>query len=155
VLSGSESWMFQQLVEAAGEGIVVADASGTIRFWNTGAETIFGFTAAEAVGQTLDLIIPEAQRARHWDGYHTVMKTGVTRYGKQLLAVPANRKDGTRISLEFSVVLLRRGNGEVEGIAAVIRDVTEAWRQARTLRERVSTLEAELRVAGGLPPSTD
>jgi PAS domain S-box-containing protein len=153
VLSGSEPSLFQQLVENAGEGIVVADAQGTIRFWNAAAETIFGFSAEDAVGQSLDLIIPEPQRARHWEGYRTVMRTGVTRYGKQLLAVPAVRKDGARISLEFSVVLLRGRDGGVEGIAAIIRDVTEAWQQTRGLRQRVSSLEAEIRTLGREPPT--
>ena len=152
MLTGSDSSLFKQLVDNAGEGIVVADADGTIRFWNGGAETIFGFSAEEAVGQSLDLIIPEPQRARHWAGYRTVMATGVTRYGTQLLAVPAVRKDGARISLEFSVVLLFGPESRVEGIAAIIRDVTDAWQQGRSLRQRLSALEAELRTLRGDPP---
>ena len=153
MLTGSEPWLFEQLVEGAGDGIVVADALGTIRFWNAGAEAIFGFSAVEAVGQSLDLIIPEPQRARHWEGYRTVMRTGVTRYGRQLLAVPAVRKDGARISLEFSVVLLRGPENGVEGIAAIIRDVTAAWQQTRSLRQRVSSLEAEIRTLQGESPA--
>jgi PAS domain S-box-containing protein len=155
VLSGSESWLFQQLVDGAAEGIVVADAGGTIRFWNAGAQTIFGFSAAEAVGQTLDLIIPEPQRARHWAGYRNVMQRGVTRYRTQLLAVPAVRNDGARISLEFSVVLLHGPEGGLQGIAAIIRDVTEAWQQARSLRQRVRSLEEELRALRGEAPDVN
>ena len=123
---------------------MVADAQGTIRFWNASAEVIFGFPAAEALGQSLDLIIPEPQRARHWTGYRRVMETGVSKYGRELLAVPARRKDGARISLEFSVVLLHDADGRMEGIGAIIRDVTEGWQRERGLREQVAKLQTEL-----------
>ena len=95
--------------------------------WNRGAETIFGYSAAEALGQSLDLIIPERFRARHWDGYHQVIATGVTSYGQRLLAVPAMRKDGQRISIEFSIALMKDEPGEVAGAVAVVRDVTARW----------------------------
>lgn len=112
-----------------------------IRLWNAGAEAMFGYSTAEAIGQSLDLIVPERQRGRHWEGYHKVMATGVTRYGKELLAVPAVRKDGTRISLEFTIVLLRDDAGQPMGTAALMRDVTARWQQERTLRERLAALE--------------
>lgn len=90
--------LFRWLVESMPEAVVYADRDGLIRLWNHGAETIFGYGAQEALGKTLDLIIPERWRARHWAGYREVMKTGVTRYGRDLLAVPAARKDGATIS---------------------------------------------------------
>jgi PAS domain S-box-containing protein len=105
---------------------------------NTGAETIFEYTAAEAMGQSLDLLIPEHLRARHWEGYRRVMATGRTPYARQLLAVPGIRKDGTRISLEFTVVLLQETPGEVLGIAAVLRDVTERWHRDRAMQARLA-----------------
>jgi PAS domain S-box-containing protein len=119
--------LFQRIVEDMPEAVVVSDRAGAIIFWNRGAEAMFGHSAADAVGQSLDLIIPERFRARHWDGYRTVMATGVTRYGQQLLAVPAIRKDGRRISIEFSIVLLRDDDDAPAGAAAVIRDVTARW----------------------------
>jgi PAS domain S-box-containing protein len=97
---------------------------------------MFGHPAGEAVGQTLDLIIPERYRARHWEGYRTVMATGVTRYGRELLAVPAIRKDGRRISLEFSIALLRDDTGALAGAAAIIRDVTARWEREQASRSR-------------------
>jgi PAS domain S-box-containing protein len=126
--------LFQRIIEDMAEAVVVSDRSGTIVFWNRAAETMFGHSAAEATGQSLDLIIPERFRARHWAGYHAVMSSGVTRYERELLAVPAIRKDGRRISLEFSIVLLRDDGGEVAAAAAIIRDVTARWERERAAR---------------------
>lgn len=134
-------WLSQQIVQNAPDAIVVADREGTIRLWNAGAVAIFGYRADEAVGGSLDLIIPERQRARHWDGYRRVMATGVTRYGRDLLAVPAVRKDGSRISLEFTILPLRDAGGDIAGVAAILRDVTERWEQDRALRQRLAALE--------------
>jgi PAS domain S-box-containing protein len=102
---------------------------------------MFGYSADEALGQNLDLIIPERFRARHWEGYRHVMVTGVTSYGRRLLAVPAMRKDGQRISIEFSIALLKDERGEVTGAAAVVRDVTARWQAERELRRRLAALE--------------
>jgi len=129
------------LVRAAGDAIVVADPEGLVRFWNPAAERIFGFTEAEALGQSLDLIIPERFRARHWAGYREVMQTGVTRYGTDILRVPAVRKDGQRISIAFTVALLKDAGGRVTGIAAIMRDETTRWEEEQALRRRVDELE--------------
>ena len=132
-----------RIVQNAADAIIVADASGKIRLWNAGAERLFGFSAAEALAQSLDIIIPEAQRKRHWDGYQQVMRSGATRYGTQLLRVPAVRKDGSRFSIAFTVGLLKDAAGSVEGIFAVMRDDTERWETERALRKRVAELEGE------------
>lgn len=129
------------LVRAAGDAIVVADPEGLVRFWNPAAERIFGFTEAEALGQSLDLIIPERFRARHWTGYREVMRTGVTRYGTDILRVPAGRKDGQRVSIAFTVALLKDAAGRVTGIAAVMRDETTRWEEEQALRRRLAELE--------------
>lgn len=123
------------------EAVIFADRQGVVRLWNRAAETMFGYSADEALGQSLDLIIPERFRARHWEGYRQVMATGVTSYGQRLLAVPAMRKDGQRISIEFSIALLKDGRGEVTGAAAVVRDVTARWQAERELRRRLAALE--------------
>jgi len=133
----------QQIVESAPEAIIFADLEGKIRLWNAGATAIFGYSADEALDQSLDLIIPERQQKRHWEGYHKVMETGVTRYGKELLSVPAMRKDGTRISLEFSVVLVRDEAGKPVGVAAIMRDITARWQQERATKERLAALEQQ------------
>lgn len=126
--------LFQRIVEEMPEAVIVSDRAGAIVYWNRAAEMMFGHSAGEAMGQSLDLIIPERFRARHWAGYRTVMSTGVTRYGRELLAVPAIRKDGSRISLEFSIALVRDDGGELVGAAAIIRDVTARWERERASR---------------------
>jgi PAS domain S-box-containing protein len=124
------------------EAIVEADRDGLIRFWNPGAERLFGFTAAEALGQSLDLIIPEPQRARHWAGYHQVMQTGESRYGHgDILAVPGLRRDGSRISLEFTIVPLRGADGRMEGMIAILRDVSRRFEELRQLRRELAALK--------------
>ncbi|HEV1994424.1 MAG TPA: PAS domain S-box protein [Candidatus Acidoferrum sp.] len=140
----SHEWLCQRVVEDSQMAIIFADRDGVIHFWNSGAEAMFGYPAGEAMGQTLDLIVPERQRSRHWEGYHKVMATGVTKYGRELLAVPALTKDGRRISIEFSIVLLRAPAGEVLGAAAIMQDVTARWQQQKDLRGRLSALEAKL-----------
>lgn len=132
------------VVREAAEAIVVSDPGGRILLWNHGAERVFGYAAAEALGASLDLIIPEKLRARHWDGYAKTMATGQTRYGDTLLRVPATHKSGRRMSIEFSVALLRSDAG-LTGIAAVIRDVTERWNEERQLRSRLADLESAAR----------
>jgi len=136
---------FRWIVDTMPEGVVYADREGVIRLWNRGAETIFGYRRQAALGQTLDLIIPERWRARHWEGYRTVMQTGVTRYGNDLLAVPASRSDGTRISIEFSIILPTDRDGRVLGAVAVVRDVTARREQEQALRKRLAVLEAAAR----------
>ena len=132
-----------QLVAAAGDAIVAADPQGRIVLWNPAAERIFGFSRAEALGQTLDLIIPERLRARHWEGYDKVMRSGETRYGSEVLRVPALRKDGRPLSIAFTVALLKRGDGTVESIVAIMRDDTARWNEERTLKKRLAELEAK------------
>jgi PAS domain S-box-containing protein len=134
---------FKQLVESVGDAIVVADAKGAITLWNPAAERIFGFTESEALGKSLDLIIPERQRQRHWDGYHKTMQTGETRYGSDVLRVPALHKDGRPLSIAFTVALLYAPEGKVTAIAAVIRDETSRWSEERNLRRRLAELEAK------------
>ena len=136
-------WLCQRIVEDAPEAIIFADRDGIIRLWNAGAQAVFGYQPEEALGETLDLIIPERLRQRHWEGFRRVMATGVTRYGRdQLLAVPAIGKDGGRISVEFSIVMLRDASGDLLGIAAVLRDVTQRWQEQQRLRKRLAALEA-------------
>ncbi len=131
--------LFEKLVQDAPDAIIYADAEGVIRLWNRGAERIFGFAAAEAIGRSLDIIIPERLRARHWDGYCQVMKTGVSRYGEgDLLAVPGVRKDGARISLEFTIVPFRGDDGRLCGVAAILRDTTKRFDEMKELRRQLA-----------------
>ena len=139
---------------AAADAIVAVDRKGVIRFWNPGAERLFGFAAAEALGRSIDIIIPEPQRARHWAGFRRVMDTGESRYGQgDLLAVPGLRKDGTRVSLEFTIVPLRDAAGRIEGMAAVLRDVTRRFEELRALRHELAAARAETSRAAVGPTS--
>ena len=132
----------RRIVEAVGDAVILADRDGIIRLWNRAAEGIFGYTEEEAFGQSLNLIIPEQQRKLHWKGYGKVMLDGVTKYGSEPLAVPAVTKDGERISIEFTINLLRDGDGKVLGPVAVVRDVTARWTREKDLRQRLAFLEA-------------
>jgi len=131
------------LVANAGDAVVVADPTGIIRFWNAAAVRMFGHTEQDAIGASLDIIIPEKLRERHWDGYRQTMASGKTKYGERLLAVPALRADGTRISVEFTVTLLHDRSGEIHGIAAILRDVTARWEEQRALERRLQALERD------------
>ena len=133
---------FQALVWAMGDAVIGAGTDGTIGLWNPAAERMFGFTAEEALGGTLDLIIPERFRRRHWDGYQQVMRTGRTRYGTNVLRVPALHKDGRKLSIAFTVALLYARENEIQTIVAIVRDETTRWAEERALRQRVAQLEA-------------
>ncbi len=138
-------WIYKQIIDFAQDGILFADQDGNIQLWNSGAETIFGYTSEEAIGKSLDLIVPEKLRERHWKGYLRVMETGESRYGSELLKVPAIRKDGSTISVEFAILLVRNHQNEIIGTAAIIRDVTEGWKQEKELKQKLKFLEDQLK----------
>jgi PAS domain S-box-containing protein len=137
----------QSWVRAAGDAIIAAGTDGKIILWNPAAERIFGFTAEEALGQSLDIIIPERLRDRHWEGYRRAMQTGQSRYGTEVLRVPALRKDGRSLSIAFTVALLRSADARIEAIVAIVRDETARWEEERALRRRLAELEAQNRGA--------
>ena len=132
----------EQFVRMAGDAIVAAGADGAIVLWNPAAERIFGYTEREALGKSLDLIIPERFRQRHWDGYREVMRTGHTKYGTDVLRVPAIHKDGRPLSIAFTVALMRAPDTGTPVIAAIVRDETARWNEERELRRRLAELEA-------------
>ncbi len=135
---------FKQLVEAVGDAIVASDASGTITLWNPAAQRMFGYAESEALGESLDIIIPQRQQQRHWDGYHKTMATGQTKYGNDVLRVPAVHKDGHTLSIAFTVALLYTPDKKVSAIVAVIRDETSRFTEERNLRKRLTELESQL-----------
>lgn len=136
------------------DAIIATDRDGVIRFWNPGAERIFGYSNEEAIGQSLNLIIPERLRARHWTGFANVLRSGQSRYGDHdLLSVPARRKDGTTISIQFTIASLKEA-GEMVGMAAIIRDVTQQFNETRDLKRKLAGIgssdrEAHLRSLAG------
>lgn len=131
------------ILRAAADAVVATDRDGIIRVWNPGAERIFGHHADEALGQSLDLIIPDRLRARHWEGFRHVMATGESHYGAgDLLSVPGIRKGGQRISLEFTIVPLKDEQGQMQGLAAVMRDVTSRFEEIRGLKKKLAEATA-------------
>ena len=129
----------RSLVADAPDAIIYADADRLVRYWNHGAERLFGFSSDEALGESLDLIIPENLRKRHWEGYARTMQTGLTRYGQgDVLAVPALRKDGSRVSVEFTILPFRDNEGKMRGIGAILRDVTKRYRELKALKLAVA-----------------
>jgi PAS domain S-box-containing protein len=145
----THEWLCRQIVDNTGDAVIFGDAEGKVRLWNAGAQQIFGFSADEIVGKSMDLIIPENLRERHREGYDETMRSGRTQYSRNLLAVPALRKDGTRISIEFTIVLIRGEDGKLLGPAAVLRDVTTRWNRDKELRKRIAALEAEVAKLAG------
>ena len=138
----------KQLVGAVGDAIMASDASGAITLWNPASERMFGYTEAEALGQTLDLIIPQRQKQRHWDGYHKTMETGITRYGNDVLRVPAVHKDGHSLSIAFTVAMLFTEDKKVSSIVAVVRDESARFAEDRALRKRLMELEGQVAKPG-------
>ena len=138
------------LVAAIGDAVVVSNAQGAITLWNPGAQRLFGHTEAQALGQSLDIIIPERLRKRHWDGYDKTMETGITKYGHDVLRVPAIDKDGKSLSIAFTVAMLHTPDNKVSAIIAVIRDETDRFNADRALKKRLTDLEAQV---GKGPPA--
>jgi PAS domain S-box-containing protein len=142
--AGFRDWLCRRLVAESRDAIIFVDQDGLIRLWNAGAEAMFGYRAAEMEGQSLDRIIPDPLRARHNEGFRRVMATGESRYAADLLAVPGLKKDGSRISLEFTITLIKDDEGTVLGAAAIMRDVTMRWQREGEMKKRLAALEAEL-----------
>ena len=129
---------YRTLANDSPDAIIYADAEGRIRFWNAACERIFGYTATEALGRSLDIIVPERLRASHWNGYAEVMRTGKTRYGSgDLLAVQAVRKGGAPISVAFGILPINDDTGHVTGIVATLRDVTQTSSPDKDFYKRV------------------
>ncbi|PWK35228.1 PAS domain-containing protein [Cupriavidus plantarum] len=140
---------YEQLVSAIGDAIIISGPDGAITLWNPAAEYIFGYTQEEALGQSLDLIIPERLRGRHWEGYDKTMATGQTRYGHDLLRVPAINKKGDALSIAFTVALLHGDDGKITGIVAVIRNETARFQEERALKKRITELEGRVGATAG------
>ncbi len=131
------------LVNAVGDAVMVCDAQGAITLWNPACERMFGHAQSEVLGKTMDMIIPERLRKRHWDGYEKTMATGITKYGHDVLRVPAVHKDGHSLSIAFTVAMLYTAEGKVSAIASIIRDETSRFNEDRALRKRLAELEAQ------------
>ena len=132
------------LLEALADAVMVCDAQGAIVLWNPACERMFGHSEAEVLGKTMDMIIPERLRGRHWEGYHKTMATGITKYGTDVLRVPAVDKQGRTLSIAFTVAMLYAPDGKVSAIASIIRDETSRFNDERALKKRLTEVEAQL-----------
>ena len=144
--SDVDTELCRRIVGQMPEAVILADHAGRIRLWNRGAEVLFGYPAAEAMAQSLDIIIPEDLRQRHWDGYHRAVSSGRTRLGDRALPTRAVRKDGTTVYVELSFTIVLDAIGATIGALAVGRNITERYTEDKTLRRRLAALEREVMV---------
>jgi PAS domain S-box-containing protein len=147
---------FKHIVDQVPEAIIFADAAGLIRVWNRGAEVLFGFSASEALGNSLDIIIAERFRRAHWDGFHAAMASGHTRHGAQVRTTRAVHKDGRKLYVELSFSVVVNEAGTVLGSAAVGRDGTARHLSDSALRTRLTDLEDKAKTGATCPvPESD
>jgi PAS domain S-box-containing protein len=145
----SHASLCETVVDSTPLAVVFTDREGIVRLWNHGAEVMFGWTAEDTLGKSMDMMVPEKHKARHWEGYDRVMQTGETKYGREVLSVPALTKDGRRISIEFNIALVKDNDGHVLGAAATINDVSARWERDKALRARLHELETKLKQLEG------
>jgi PAS domain S-box-containing protein len=139
------------LFEQAPDAIVFADREGIIRAWNVAAERVFGHNAAEAVGQSLDLIIPEQFREAHWRGYDRALAAGDTKYRGHALPTRSVRRDGETIYVELTFAIIHGGDGRVTGALAHARDISERWDRERAQRRELRELREQLAASSRVP----
>jgi PAS domain S-box-containing protein len=131
------------LIADSPDAVVFADTEGRIVVWNAAAERIFGYTEAEALGQTLDIIVPERFRDAHWKGFDRALGEKATKYAGQTLPTRAQRKDGSQIYVELSFAIVVM-DGEAVGALATARDITERFERERDQRAKLRAAEEEL-----------
>jgi PAS domain S-box-containing protein len=137
---GLSDGLAARILEESPDAILVCDVEGVVRYWNQGAERVFGFPREDVLNRSLDIIIPERFRDRHWAAWKAAMSTGVTRYNDgELLGVPAVHQDGRQISIEFSIQLVNGASERPEWVVAFIRDVTERYIREKALRAALQT----------------
>jgi PAS domain S-box-containing protein len=138
---------FQAIVEQAPDAIIFADRDGIIRVWNRGAGIVFGYSAAEVLGASLDVIIPEQLRSAHWEGFRRAVDTSQTKYAGRVLTTRSVHKDGSKLYVDLSFGLVRDRDGAVAGALAIGRDCTARYSSDRALRAHVLELEKKLEAA--------
>ncbi len=136
--------LFRAIVEQAPDAIIFADREGAIQVWNHAAETVFGYTAAEVLGGSLDVIIPERLRRAHWDGFRRAIDSGQTKLGGRALTTRSVHKNGRKLYVELSFSLIRNGDAAIAGALAVGRDCTARHLADSALRARVAELEQRI-----------
>lgn len=131
------------LLQSVPEAVIFSDLDGIIRLWNPGCEKVFGFPASEAIGQSLDLIIPERMRAAHWDGFNKAIQRGGVLPGRTSMITRANHKSGESIYVDMSFAMVKDASGNMLGSAAVARDATKRFNDEKALRKQLAELTAK------------
>jgi PAS domain S-box-containing protein len=134
---------YQDILECMSEALIFADTQGVIRIWNPGAECVFGYTAAEAVGRSLDLIIPENLRKPHWEGFDRAISQGATTLGRRSIITRALHKNGQPLYVDMSFAVVKSQAGETIGSTAVARDATQRYLEEKNLRRQLAELSAK------------
>jgi PAS domain S-box-containing protein len=132
--------VYEDLLNSMPEAVIFADAQGIIRLWNPGAESLFGFGAGEALGQSLDLIIPENLRKAHWDGYGKAISRGATVHCGQSRITRALHKSGTTLYVDMSFAVVKNQSGDTTGSMAVARDAMQRYQEEKQLRKQLAVL---------------
>ena len=114
--------LFKAIAEQIPDALIYADRDGVIRLWNRGAEALFGFPAAEAVGASLDIIVPERFRAAHWAGFHKAIESGQTKPGDPVRSTRSLHHDGRKLYADLSFGIVKDAGGAVIGAVAVGRE---------------------------------
>jgi PAS domain S-box-containing protein len=128
---GDSSSLDRAILEQIADAVIFADASGTITLWNAAAAALFGYSVAEAVGQSLNLIIPEHLQKAHWRAFEAAMTTGVMRLQGRPTLTRAKHQSGRKLYVEMTFALVRQPGGTARGAVAVARDVTERVERQR------------------------
>lgn len=139
--------LYRAIGEATSDAIIFADRVGLIRLWNRGAELVFGYPAAEVLGQSLDVIIPERLRPAHWDAFNRSVQTGHTKYTDRVLTTRSVHKNGGKLYVDLSFGLVKDADGSPIGAFAIGRDCTTRYLGEGTMKARVQELEAQLAAA--------
>ncbi len=137
--------LYRHIVEQVPEAVIFADVNGIVRLWNRGAESVFGFARHEIEGKSIDAIIPEALRARHWGAYRLAVATGVLKLGNRSMPTRALHGSGKTIYVDLSFALVRDDSGTVQGAAAVGRDITERFLAEKAQKKRLAELSKGFR----------
>lgn len=118
---------WERIVADVADALIYIDTEGVIRAWNAAAATLFGFPAGEALGRSVDLIIPEHLREAHWRGFNRAMERGATSRGAEVRTTRGLHKDGRKLYVDMSFSVVRSASGQVLGSAAMARDATERY----------------------------
>jgi PAS domain S-box-containing protein len=137
--------VFRRIVEQTTDAVIFADRGGLIRIWNQGAESVFGFRAGEVLGKSLDVIIPEELRKKHWEGYSKAIETGRTKLGSRVLTTRSRHEDGSRLYVDLSFTVIVDDSGHAEGALAIGRNVTERYLADKALRKHTAELENRMK----------